>query len=180
MLHAVHGLVAKTKETAELLPLIIQLKAELEKETGGEVAYYRVDNGRGEFGQEFKDTMIRLGVQIEPSPPYKHSLNGVVERMMGTVAAKARSMLYQAKLAAEFWCLAVEHAVYIGNRVPTAALPFGTETATAITPFEAYWNAQPNHTKLRVFGCSAYPINTLEKFPSKFDARAKAGYMFIV
>lgn len=170
----------RTKETAEILPLIMQLKTELEKETGNDIAFFRVDNGRGEFGSEFKETMRALGVQVEPSPPYKHSLNGVVERLMGTVAVRARSMLYQAGLSTDFWCLAVEHAVFIRNRAPTAALPFGSnEMAEAITPFEAYKGGYPDLTRLRVFGCAAYPINTREKFPSKFESRSKQGYIFV-
>lgn len=99
---------------------------------------------------------------------------------MGTVAVRARSMLYQAALSTDFWCLAVEHAVFIRNRVPTAALPFGSnEMAKAITPSEAYKGGYPNLTRLRVFGCAAYPINTLEKFPSKFESRSKQGYIFV-
>ena len=47
--------------------------------------------------------------------------------------------------------------------------------AKAITPFEAYKGGYPNLTRLRVFGCAAYPINTLEKFPSKFEPRSKQG-----
>ena len=170
----------KSKETAEILPIIEQLKAEVERETGNDIVYFRVDNGRGEFGTEFKERMRILGIQVEPSPPYKHSLNGVVERMMGSVTVKARSMLQQAKLDTEFWCYAIEHAVYIKNRVPTAALPYGTaDMSKAVTPFEAYKKAHPDLTKLRIFGATAYPINTLEKFPKKFDSRSKQGYIFI-
>lgn len=50
----------RTKETAEILPLIMQLKTELEKETGNDIAFFRVDNGRGEFDSEFKETMRAL------------------------------------------------------------------------------------------------------------------------
>lgn len=170
----------KSKETAEILPVIEQLKAEVERETGDDIVYFRVDNGRGEFGSEFKERMRILGIQVEPSPPYKHSLNGAVERMMGSVTVKARPMLQQAKLDTVFWCYAIEQAVYIKNRVPTAALLYGTaDMSKAVTPFEAYKKAYPDLTKLRVFGATAYPINTLEKFPKKFDPRSKRGYIFI-
>src|SRR5271155_3929388 len=49
----------------------------------------------------------------------------------------------------------------------------------AVTPFEAYKEALPNLSKLRVFGCAAMPNNTKEKHPKKFDPRFKPGYVFI-
>ena len=97
----------KTKETTEILSHLKQLKTELEKETGNEIAFIREDNGKGEFGQEFKNYLRELGIQIEPSPPYKHSLNGVIERAIGTISRKARSMLYKAKLSQEYWYLGI-------------------------------------------------------------------------
>jgi hypothetical protein len=75
----------------EIPPYLKQLKTELEKETGDEIAFIRADNGKGEFGQEFKNYLRELGIQIEPSLLYKHSLNGVIERAIRTVSQKARS-----------------------------------------------------------------------------------------
>jgi hypothetical protein len=58
----------------------------------------RSDNGRGEFGAMFQEALLQEGVQFESSPPYKHSLNGVIERAIGKINAIIRSLLYQAKL----------------------------------------------------------------------------------
>jgi transposase InsO family protein len=139
----------KTKETTEILPHLKQLKAELEKETGDEIAFVWADNGKGEFGQEFKNYLRELGIQIEHSPPYKHSLNGVIERAIGTVSWKARSMLYEAKLFQEYWCLGIQHPVYLKNRIPTVVLPYEEGIlATAITPYEAYKGTIPKLTSL--------------------------------
>ena len=89
-------------------------------------------------------------------------------------------MLYEAKLFQEYWCLGIQHAVYLKNRILTAALPYGEGTlATAITPYEAYKGTVPKLTSLRVFGCAAFPINTKEKHPRKFDSRMKPGYIFV-
>jgi len=170
----------KSKETAEVLPIIEQLKAKVERQTSNNVVYFRVDNGRGDFGSEFKERMEILGIQVKPSLPYKLSLNGVVEKMMGSNTVKARSILQQAKLNTEFWCYAVEHAVWVKNRVPTAALPYGSgNMSKAVTPFEAHKKALPDLTILKVFGCVAYAINTHEKFPKNCNARSKSGYIFV-
>ena len=80
----------------------------------------------------------------------------------------------------EFWCFAVEHSVYIKNRILTAALPFGEgKLAKANTLFKAYKEAIPNLLKLRVFSCTAMLINTLQKHLGKLDSRFKARYIFI-
>jgi hypothetical protein len=121
------------------------------------------------------------GVQVEPCPAYKHSMNGVVERAMYTIDCKIRSMIYQAKLPKELWCLVVEHAVWLKNRIPIGALPFGKEgkLALAKTPYEAYRESLPDFTQLRVFGCAAWPNNSKDKHLEKFDPRIKPDFMFI-
>ena len=89
---------------------------------------------------------------------------------MYTIDLKARSLLFDALLNKEFWCYAVEHAIWIKNRVPTSALPWPrNHENTAITPHEAYTGKLPDLAMLKAFGCAATPINTKEKKPQKFD-----------
>jgi hypothetical protein len=40
----------------------------------------RADNIKGEFGSKFQNKYKEDGIQFEPCPIYKHSLNGVSER----------------------------------------------------------------------------------------------------
>ena len=40
----------------------------------------KADNAKGEFGSEFQNKCKEDGIQFEPCPAYKHSLNGVSER----------------------------------------------------------------------------------------------------
>jgi transposase len=47
------------------------------------IVFVRADNGKSEFGLGFQDYCKEVGIQFEPRPPYKHSMNGVVERYMG-------------------------------------------------------------------------------------------------
>ena len=70
----------------------------VERETGKQVKFYRADNGKGEFRPGLQEELKMLGIQFEPSPPYKHSMNGVAEKAMELVNRRARSMIFQAKL----------------------------------------------------------------------------------
>ena len=90
-------------------------------------------------------------------------------------------MLYEAKMPHQMWCYAIEHAVYLKNRLPTATLPFGpqeSDTGCAETPFEAFKHAKPNVSKLKVFGCAAWPLR-MERFLSKSESRICESYIFV-
>jgi hypothetical protein len=107
-------------------------------------------------------------------------MNWVVERAIYTTDCKARSLLFEGGLSGEFWCYAVEHAVYIKNKVPTSALPFGDSLSTnAITPWHAYTGKLPELFNLVTFGYYANPLNTLEKHPAKMAFRHKLDNAFM-
>ncbi|KAI1000860.1 hypothetical protein K3495_g7339 [Podosphaera aphanis] len=143
----------KTKEMVEVLSAFKEIKRMAEVESAGEIVYVRADNGKSEFGHEFQSYCREVGIQLEPSPPYKLSMNGVVERWMRSTKTIARSILYEARLPHQLWDYAIEHAVWIKNRVPTAALPFGQFQKK--TPFEAYHGKLPSLKNLKVFGSKA-------------------------
>jgi hypothetical protein len=96
--------------------------------------------------------------KFEPSPPYKHLLNSIIERAIGKINTILRSLLYQAKLHHSMWDYAVEHAVWLKNRLPTSALLYRAYF-DATTPFQAYKGHKPDLKSLRIFGCAAYLIN---------------------
>ena len=50
------------------------------------------------FGTMYQETLLQERIQFKPPPPYKHSLNVVIEKAMGKINAAIRSLLYQAKL----------------------------------------------------------------------------------
>src|SRR6266487_3600785 len=156
----------KSKETYESVTVFKQFKAMVERESGKKIKSYRADNGKGEFGPALQEELKLLGIQFEPSPPYKHSMNGVAEKAMQLVNQRARSMIFQAKLPEDWWDYAVEYAVYLKNRVLTAAVQ-------GRTPMEAYTGRKPAVSKLRVFGCAAYPVNPKETHPKKYEPRFK-------
>ncbi|KAI0996590.1 hypothetical protein K3495_g11592, partial [Podosphaera aphanis] len=162
----------KTKSTAECLPSIKEIVA-------------HSDNGSGEFGQQWKEWCKELGIETQPSPPYKHSLNGVAERANGYLVQLAKSMIFHAQLDWKFyWCYAIQHAMYIRNRLPTTALPFGPENTrpgSNSTPISAFSDKNTNLDKLRIFGCAAFPLRLKETkiAPSKFSPNIQTEWIFI-
>jgi Reverse transcriptase (RNA-dependent DNA polymerase)/GAG-pre-integrase domain len=148
----------RDKSAPEVVPKFKELLQTIELESDCKCVFVRSDNGKGEFGAMFQDLLTQKGIQFEPSPSYEHALNGVIERAMGKVNAKILSTLFHSKLPNIFWDYAVEHAVWLLNRLPTTALPYG-EYSEAMTPFQAYFGRRPDLREVRVFGCEAYQIN---------------------
>ncbi|RKF56399.1 hypothetical protein OnM2_081035 [Erysiphe neolycopersici] len=132
----------KNKSTAECLPAIKEIVTHIQLVTGEKVAFFTADNGSGEFGQLWKDWCRNLGIEVQPSPRYKHSLNGVAERAIGFLVQLAKSMIFHAQLNWKTcWGFAIEHAMYIRNRLPASALPYGPENTrpgSNITPVTVF------------------------------------------
>jgi len=60
-----------------------------------------------------------------------------------------RTMLSGANFSSDYWCHAINHAVYIKNRLPHSALP------GHITPFQIYISRGLESSHIRVFGSHA-------------------------
>lgn len=179
----------KDKSAREIQPHIREVCGIIKRDTGEDVAYFRCDNGSGEFGEDFQGWLKTLpsSPRHEPCPPYKHSLNGVIERAIQTMDNTARSMIYEAKLPLIFWDYAVEHAIWIKNRVPTDALPWpvpepGSEDQGTCIPLEAYTGRKLDPLVLQktlvAFGCQAN-IKELKDQPGKWTPRTKEEHIFV-
>ena len=168
----------KDKTAAVIQPEIKLLKTQLELQKGQVVVYWRTDNGKGEFGNAFMRWLQELGIQSEPSPPYKQSLNGVSEHWIYQLSKIVRSMLYDAKQPDSLWCYAVEHAARLKNRRPTKALPY--QGVQGLTPLEAWEGAPASLSHYRVFGARAWPLRPKATFPRKLEPRIQPGKYILV
>ena len=93
---------------------------------------------------------------------------------------KIRSLLFDSKLLIDLWCLAAEHAIWIKNRVPTAALPFkGRRLGTSKTLYKAYIEQVLNLEHIKAFSYTAYPILPKGKHPQHFTFRHRPGHIFV-
>ena len=143
-------------------------KALVENQTGLRIKRFCYDNGTGEYTNElFKAFLREKGINKEPSPPYEHWFNGVVERKIRTVEETARCLLFQANLPDWLWPEAIDTAVYLRNRSPTSAL-------SNKTPFEAYTGRKPEISHLKSFGCTAHAHlhKGEQRGPGKFAPRS--------
>jgi len=106
------------------------------------------------------------GISFEPSPPYSQHKNSVSERMIRTIATKARSMLLDLQLELEFWAEAVSTGAYLHTRWPSPTLD-------GKTPYEMLWQKKPSLDHLRRFGCAAYRLIPKDQRSGKFASRSQ-------
>ncbi|KAI0993276.1 hypothetical protein K3495_g14908, partial [Podosphaera aphanis] len=173
----------KTKNMVESSRALREIIATIELESGEKVVYFRADNGKSEFGTEFTNMLTERGIQFEPCPPYKHSMNGVAERAIGLISTYARSMLYESQLPSQFWDYAVEHAVWIRNRMPTSSLPFGpsnSASSKSIIPYSAWHERPPKLVLLRPFGCVSTLMYPKSLHPQKWTPNIRNGTSIFV
>ncbi|MCO5581375.1 hypothetical protein L7F22_035257 [Adiantum nelumboides] len=104
------------------------------------------------------------GIQQQYTTPYTPQQNGVSERKNRTLVSAARAMLLTAGLSKPYWEEAVATAGYLQNRIPHAIDP-------QFTPYYHWFGKIPTLEHLRVFGCSAYPVQAVS-LRHKLDATA--------
>ena len=97
--------------------------------------------------------------------PYTPAQNGVAERKNKHIAEVARALMIEKNMPHFYWAEAINIAVYIMNRTPTA-------TVHNVTPEEKYTGTKPNLSHMKVFGCIAY-VHVLDEMRTKLDPKAK-------
>lgn len=110
---------------------------------GGSV---RTDQG-GELGRStaLSDLILRkFHYVLEPPGADSPSQNGAVEIYNDKLAIRTRTLLYSSGLLAKYWSSALQHSVYLHNRL--------VHKATKMTPFEGIYQTKPDLSHLKVFG----------------------------
>ena len=129
----------------------------------------RSDNGGEYTGQDFKTWCKKNGIMQTFSGPHAPQQNGVAERSIRTSVEMARALLAEARLGKEMWAEALNTAVYIINRMPTATLD-------GDTPYHALFGKHASIDHLRVFGCRAY-THIYDGQRKKLDDKSKPGIL---
>lgn len=125
-------------------------------------------DGGGEFmGQKLTKWLKDRGIREEDSAPYSPEQNGLSEKSVDLVCAKARSMLLATDLPESLWAEAVVTGTYLLNRSPTRSLPRG------LTPYEAFHGEKPSIRHLRIFGCVAFHRINKPNTKGKLSPRSK-------
>jgi len=91
--------------------------------------------------------------------------NSVVERKHQDILNVTRSIMFHSNLPKQFWCYAVSHAIYIINRLPSAASCFKV-------PYEQLYKLKPDISFLKIFGCLCF-TSTLANNKDKLNPRSR-------
>ena len=133
------------------------------------LAGLRSDNGGEYTGANFRAWCKDQGIIQTFTGPHAPQQDGVAERGWRTVVEMARCMLVESGLGADLWGEALSTAVYIVNRVPSAAI-------RGATPYSMLFGKQASLEHLRVFGSRAY-VHVYDGERTKMEPKAWKGIM---
>ena len=128
----------------------------------------RSDQG-GELGKSanFTTLIAKCGFSLELTGADASAQNGIIENPNKTFGQMMRCLLYSSELGPEYWTYALQHAVYIRNRLP--------HHSTSTTPYEALTGNKPDLSGLRIFGSRIYARKP-GKRTAKLDTNSYKGY----
>ena len=140
---------------------------------------FRVDN-HPFASQEFREDCNNKSQEMDFSGVGAHHQNGVAERSLRTVTTFGRSIMLHAMLhwpaqySNDLWGLALEHAVYLYNRMPNPHSGFAPLELFTGTKIQSYATIQ----QARVWGCPVYVLDPKlqdgKKIP-KWNPRSRRG-----
>lgn len=158
----------RTKDAA--LEAFKGYKAMAEKSTGRKILKLRTDNGSEYVNEAFDKFLLEQGIKRDKSCPYTPQQNGRAERLNRTLVEMGRCLLIQGNLPESLWGEALNTAVYLRNRCPTAATGFQT-------PYELWVGQKPGVAHFKKFGCRAVFLRKGPQRGSKWQPKGALGVM---
>ena len=144
----------------------------------GEVKEYHSDNGGEYVDKEYSNLILDEGAAHTFSVPYTPNNNNKAENTLWRIFCIARALLFEAGLPPVHWPFAIQHAMYLLNRIPIRRIIAGEVTWR--TPYYALNKRLPSSRHLKVWGsrCSVETLKRqrLKADDPKFSPRAEIGY----
>jgi GAG-pre-integrase domain len=137
----------KTSSSKEMLSLFKEYKERMENELGQRIKRFRSDGG-GEYEKGFEAYLKQCGIKKEIAAPYSADQNGVSERANRTIVERAKAIMAGMDIPKYLWFEVAKSVVHLKNRSPTKFVP--------TTPYEAWYNQQPNLSYLRIISTTCY------------------------
>jgi hypothetical protein len=134
------------KKKSEAKHALIEEMTRWENLTEQKVKYLRTDGGKEFTGKT--DFCTSKGITHQVTPRHTPQSNGKIERFNRTFKEKVRCILIDSRIDVEWRGYALEYAAYLRNRLPASG--------KGLTPYELFFNTQPDLSLVRVFGCKAY------------------------
>jgi hypothetical protein len=156
------------KTKAEVVDAVKRVIPFLETQSGKTLKTVRTDNGGEYINDSLRQFFASKGVCHQTTVPYTPQQNGKAERLNRTNMEKALSILAEANLPKALWGEAYMAANYVRNRSPVKG--------KAATPWELFFNKQPDVSDLRVWGSKAY-VHIPVEHRRKLDYKSEVGYM---
>jgi len=139
------------KHKSDVFVCFLKFKCLVENLLSRKIKQLQTDGG-GEFtSSQFKMFLANNGIIHRISCPYTSEQNGIVERKHRHVVESGLTLLAHSHLPNKYWVDAFLTAIYLINRLPTPTLNNNT-------PYTKLFNAEPDYSILRVFGCVCYPL----------------------
>lgn len=159
------------KHKSDALAVSKNAIAALESESGKSLKSLRTDGGGEYTSAAWGQYAMEKGINHELTAPYSPQQNGMAERLNRTLLEKMRCLLIWSKLPKSYWGVALLHANWLRNRLPTSALKGGV-------PIEAWTGRKHNLKMNHTFGCLVQYLKVgADKDPksAKFASRTSFG-----
>ncbi|KAL0300180.1 UNVERIFIED_CONTAM: Retrovirus-related Pol polyprotein from transposon TNT 1-94, partial [Sesamum angustifolium] len=141
----------------------------VENQTGKKLKVLRTDNGLEFCNQSFSNLCDECGIKRHKTNPYTPQQNGVAERMNRTLLEKVRCMLISSGLPKSFWGETLVTAAFLINRSPSVPL-------NGQIPESVWTGNAVDISSLRVFGCSAFVHQSVDKLAPRSQKCVFIGY----
>jgi hypothetical protein len=126
------------------------------------------DNGTEFMNADMEELLDKNGIFHSTTSPYTPHQNAVAERTNRTVFDLAAACMHACGISIKHWTHAVSYVIHTLNHIPNKALNLTS------TPYIQVFNAIPDVSYFRTFGCDAYLVLPEHKRPS-FGLRAVKG-----
>lgn len=159
------------KHKSEVVDKLKIFCLEVENQFGRNIKEIHRDGGKEYDNQWVKRFLNERGIKVTVNTPYTPEQNGVAERENRIIVEAARSMLHaNANLPKYLWAEAINMAVFVINRTAP------TRHDNKKSPYELWYNKEPNVDKLKIFGTECFVHIPVEK-RKKLDKKAIKGYL---
>jgi hypothetical protein len=137
-----------TKTKQPPLPIVQCFLQEHGNQTTTKHTIHTDEGGELWGSEEFKSVIDAAGYILEPTAADTPFQNGMAERPNRSLGNMVRCLLHSANLGPEYWSFALQHAVYLKNRIPHRIInmtPYQAYTGHRRKIFKSFW--VPHHCK---------------------------------